>query len=121
MSDRLLNGFNNGRDNTDGVGGKPGLTEQLKSMETKISKTDGEILSEIKPSTITDNGEVLMEFYMPLQVMQAMITAREDEREKMKAMIQGRIDELRFIIDHDEFKSPYYREMLISELKKLIP
>lgn len=50
-----------------------------------------------------------------------MTTAREDERGKMNAIIQGRIDELRFTIDHDQFKSPYYGEMLISELKKLIP
>jgi len=78
-----------------------------------MSKTDDEILSGIKPSTITDNGEVLMEFYMPFQVMQAMTASREDEREGMRLMITN---EIFFLSDKSDSKDRW----AINRLNKLL-
>ena len=81
-----------------------------------MSKTNEEIL---KNYPYDDNGRYAV--FMENDVLSSMTAAREDERERIRMMIQNRIYELRFIIDHDQFKSPYYGEMLITELKKLIP
>jgi hypothetical protein len=78
-----------------------------------MNKTDGEILSEIKPSTITDNGKVLMEFYLPIQVMSAMTAAREDERERIRLLITN---EVFFLSDKPDSKDRW----AISRMNKLL-
>jgi hypothetical protein len=84
-----------------------------------MSKTNEQILSKVPNLTFSEIENC--DLYTESQALIAMTAAREDERERIRMMIQNRIYELRFIIDHDQFKSPYYGEMLITELKKLIP
>ena len=88
-----------------------------------MSKTDIELIKTtiIIPAGRSGRNDVMIPLYDANQLLTCMRAAREDEKEKIKEMIQNRIYELRFIIDHDQFKSPYYGEMLITELKKLIP
>jgi hypothetical protein len=108
MSDGLLNGFNNGRDTTDGVGGRPGLTERLKSVETKISKTNEEILNNYP---YDENGRYAV--FMENDVLSAMTAAREDERERMRLMIA---DEINSLSDKSDSKDRW----AISRLNKLL-
>ena len=131
MSDRLLNGFNNGRDTTDGVGGRPGLTEKLKTnsqlYKTKhckttrcrgldeedafcpqceyyytepinsnrlgkaMSKTNESILADVTPYDLPGSRNAT---YLTDDVLSAMTAAREDERQRIREIIQNKLQQL---------------------------
>lgn len=62
--EKKLNGFNNGRDTSDGVGGKPGpfekqmITIKVKEFEKVIEKS----IMDLYPFEVDFDGEALLQF-----------------------------------------------------------
>ena len=94
------------------------MTEQLKGMETKISRSDEEILRDILSENGIEYPRVYMINFERRVLVEAMTAAREDERERMRLMITN---EIFFLSDMADSKDRWAANRLNKLLKQLTP